>query len=145
MRVRTPSTSRRAAYIAAIAVLGIALTGCGSVSEAIDTGQQALDSASEAVEAADGLIQAGTDIAAACVAAQAAWVPGVSGDDARRALDDATGILDEALAQNPDLPGARELDQALASAQDALATDGTSLGVSGQTLQSLCALATLGG
>jgi len=125
----------------------LALAGCGSVGQAVQEGSQALDSAGQAIEAADGLIQAGTDLVAACAAAQAAWVPGVSGQDARNAIDEAVGLVDRALAQAPDFPGAQELDQVLTSAQEALDKDpsGTSLGVPRSTLETACALVTMGG
>ncbi len=124
-----------------------ALSACSSVNDAISTGQNALDSAGQAVEAADGLIQAATDLAAACTAAQAAWVPGVSAQDARNAIDEALGIVDGVVASAPDAPGVSEIDQALTSAQEALAADpsSTSLGVSRSTLETACALVTLGG
>lgn len=128
-------------------VMVLALAGCSSVGGAVQGGQQALDSAGQAIEAADGLIQAGTDLAAACAAAQAAWVPGVSAQDARTAIDEAVRLVDEAIERAPDFPGAQELDQVLGSAQEALAQDPstTSLGVPRSTLETACALITLGG
>ena len=125
----------------------LVLSGCSSVNDAVSAGQNALDSANQVVEAADGLIQAATDLGSACVAAQAAWVPGVSPEDARAAIDQAIGIVDGVVASVPDAPGVAEIDQVLTSAQEALAADpsGTSLGVSRSTLETACALVTLGG
>jgi hypothetical protein len=125
----------------------LALAGCSTVTGAVQEGQQALGSAGQAIDAADGLIQAATDLGAACAAAQAAWVPGVSPQDARNAINEAVAIVDGVLAQAPEFPGAREIDQILGSAQEALAQDpsGTSLGVSRSTLETACALVTLGG
>lgn len=123
------------------------LAACSSVNDAISSGQNALDSAGQVIEGADGLIQAATDLAAACTAAQAAWVPGVSAQDARSAIDQAVGIVDGVIASVPDAPGVSELDQVLTSAQEALAADPstTSLGVPRSTLETACALITLGG
>lgn len=125
----------------------LVLSGCSSVNDAVSAGQNALDSANQVVEAADGLIQAATDLASACAAAQAAWVPGVSPEDARAAIDQAVGIVDGVVASVPDAPGVAEIDQVLTSAQEALAADpsSTSLGVSRSTLETACALVTLGG
>ncbi len=125
----------------------LVLSGCSSVNDAVSAGQSALDSASQAVEAADGFIQAATDLAAACAAAQAAWVPGVSAQDARTAIDEALGIVDGVVASAPEAPGVSEIDQVLTSAQEALAADpsSTPLGVPRSTLETACALVTLGG
>jgi hypothetical protein len=124
---------------------GVLLTGCGAVNEAVSQGQQALDTASQAVEAAEGLIGAGAQLGAACAAAQAAWIPGVSSADAYAALDEATALVDEALAATPGLPGATEIDQALTTAREALGSDQTEFGVARETLQTACALVSLGG
>lgn len=125
----------------------LVLSGCSSVNDAVSAGQNALDSANQVVEAADGPIQAATDLASACAAAQAAWVPGVSPEDARAAIDQAVGIVDGVVASVPDAPGVAEIDQVLTSAQEALAADpsSTSLGVSRSTLETACALVTPGG
>ena len=135
-----------------LAAASALLAGCGSISGAVSEGQQALeqgrdvvDSATGALEKADGLIRAGTELAAACVAAQAAWVPGVSPDDARRAIGDAVRIVDGVVATTPDVPGASELSSALASAQESLASEGGTLGMSRDALQTACALVSLGG
>lgn len=124
---------------------GVLLTGCGAVNEAVSQGQQALDTASQAVEAAEGIIGAGAQLGAACAAAQAAWIPGVSSADAYAALDEATALVDEALAATPGLPGAAEIDQALTTARQALGSDQTEFGVARETLQTACALVSLGG
>ena len=124
---------------------GVLLTGCGAVNEAVSQGQQALDTASQAVEAAEGIIGAGAQLGAACAAAQAAWIPGVSSADAYAALDEATALVDEALTATPGLPGAAEIDQALTTARQALGSDQTEFGVARQTLQTACALVSLGG
>lgn len=133
-------------------LLALALTGCGSVQGALTEGQQAVDQARDAVEtaagslaAAEDLIAAGTELAAACTAAQAAWVPGVSAGDARTAIDDALRLVDEAIALSPDVPGGAELKQALASSRDALASGDGTLGMSRETLQTACALVSMGG
>ena len=128
-----------------VTLAGILLTGCGAVSEAVSQGQQALDTASQAVEAAEGIIGAGAQLGAACAAAQAAWIPGVSSADAYAALDEATALVDEALAATPGLPGAAEIDQALTTARQALGSDQTEFGVARETLQTACALVSLGG
>ena len=142
------SHGRRARALAAIASAGLAgvlLTGCGAVNEAVSQGQQALDTASQAVDAAEGLIGAGAQLGAACAAAQVAWVPGVSAADAYAAIDEATRLVDEALAATPGLPGAAEIDQALTAARDAVGSDQTEFGVARETLQTACALVSMGG
>ena len=136
---------RTLTVIAAGALAGALLTGCGAVNEAVSQGQQALDSASQAVEAAEGLIGAGAQLGAACAAAQMAWLPGVSSADAYAALDEATALVDEALAATPGLPGAAEIDQALTTAREALGADQTEFGVARETLQTACALVSMGG
>ena len=142
------SHGRRARALAAVASAGLAgvlLTGCGAVNEAVSQGQQALDTASQAVDAAEGLIGAGAQLGAACAAALAAWVPGVSTADAYAAIDEATRLVDEALAATPGLPGAAEIDQALTAARDAVGSDQTEFGVARETLQTACALVSMGG
>ena len=148
LRGRNLSHGRCARALAAVASAGLAgllLTGCGAVDEAISQGQQALDGASQAVDAAEGLIGAGAQLGAACAAAQVAWVPGVSSTDAYAAIDEATRLVDEALAATPGLPGAAEIDQALTAARDAVGSDQTEFGVARETLQTACALVSLGG
>lgn len=143
-----PPRGRRARALSAVASAGLAgllLTGCGAVNEAVSQGQQALDTASQAVDAAEGLIGAGAQLGAACAAAQVAWVPGVSSADAYAAIDEATRIVDEALAATPGLPGAAEIDQALTAAREAVGSDQTEFGVARETLQTACALVSLGG
>ena len=137
---------------ASLLILGLALVGCGSVSGALSEGQQALDqgravveSATGAVGAADALIAAGSELAAACTAAQAAWVPGVSAADARAAIDEALRMVDGVVAQTPDVPGATELADALASARTSLESGDGALGMSPESLETACALVTLGG
>ena len=147
-RVTPSARGRRARTLAALAGGTLAtalLTGCGAVDEAISQGQQALDSASQAVDAAEGLIGAGAQLGAACAAAQVAWLPGVNSADAYAAIDEATALVDEALAATPGLPGAAEIDQALTTAREALGSDQTEFGVARQTLQTACALVSLGG
>ena len=139
---------RRSRALAAVASVGLSvflLTVCGAVNEAVSQGQQALDGASQAVDAAEGLIGAGAQLGAACAAAQVAWVPGVSSTDAYAAIDEATRLVDEALAATPGLPGAAEIDQALTAARDAVGSDQTEFGVARETLQTACALVSLGG
>ena len=136
---------RALAVVASGALAGLLLTGCGAVNEAVSQGQQALDTASQAVGAAEGLIGAGAQLGAACTAAQVAWLPGVSSADAYAALDEATGLVDEALAATPGLPGAAEIDQALTTAREALGADQTEFGVARETLQTACALVSMGG
>lgn len=141
-----PGRRRRAvALLGAAALAGVLLTGCGAVNEAVSQGQQALDGASQAVDAAEGLIGAGAQLGAACAAAQVAWVPGISSADAYAAIDEATRIVDEALAATPGLPGAAEIDQALTTARESLGSDQTEFGVARQTLQTACALVSMGG
>lgn len=137
--------SRALAAVASAGLAGILLTGCGAVDEAISQGQQALDGASQAVDAAEGLIGAGAQLGAACAAAQVAWVPGISSADAYAAIDEATRMVDEALAATPGLPGAAEIDQALTTARESLGSDQTEFGVARQTLQTACALVSMGG
>ena len=137
--------SRALAAVASAGLAGVLLTGCGAVNEAVSQGQQALDGASQAVDAAEGLIGAGAQLGAACAAAQVAWVPGVSSTDAYAAIDEATRLVDEALAATPGLPGAAEIDQALTAARDAVGSDQTEFGVARETLQTACALVSLGG
>lgn len=136
---------RGARALAAVASAGLLLTGCGAVNEAVSQGRQALDTASQAVDAAEGLIGAGAQLGAACAAAQVAWVPGVSTADAYAAIDEATRMVDEALAATPGLPGAAEIDQALTTAREAVGSDQTEFGVARQTLQTACALVSMGG
>ena len=143
-----PLRGRRARALAAVASAGLAgvlLTGCGAVNEAVSQGQQALDTASQAVDAAEGLIGAGAQLGAACAAAQVAWVPGVSTADAYAAIDEATRMVDEVLAATPGLPGAAEIDQALTAAREAVGSDQTEFGVARETLQTACALVSMGG
>lgn len=143
-----PPRGRRARALSAVASAGLAgilLTGCGAVNEAVTQGQQALDTASQAVDAAEGLIGAGAQLGAACAAAQVAWVPGVSTADAYAAIDEATRMVDEALAATPGLPGAAEIDQALTAAREAVGSDQTEFGVARETLQTACALVSMGG
>ena len=137
--------ARAVAAAASAGLAGLLLTGCGAVDEAISQGQQAIDGASQAVDAAEGLIGAGAQLGAACAAAQVAWVPGVSSADAYAAIDEATRLVDEALAATPDLPGAAEVDQALTAARDAVGSDQTEFGVARETLQTACALVSMGG
>ena len=136
---------RASTALACAVLVSAVLTGCGAVNEAVSQGQQALDSASQAVDAAEGLIGAGAQLGAACAAAQVAWLPGVSSADAYAAIDEATRIVDETLAATPDLPGATEIDQALTTAREALGSDQTEFGVARETLQTACALVSMGG
>ena len=136
---------RALAVTASGALAGLLLTGCGAVNEAVSQGQQALDTVSQAADAAEGIIGAGAQLGAACAAAQVAWLPGVSSADAYAALDEATGLVDEALAATPGLPGAAEIDQALTTAREALGADQTEFGVARETLQTACALVSMGG
>jgi hypothetical protein len=140
-----PKRVRALPALMGAALAGVLLTGCGAVDEAMSQGQQALDSASQAVDAAEGLIGAGAQLGAACAAAQVAWLPGVSSADAYAALDEATVLVDEALAATPGLPGAAEIDQALTTAREALGADQTEFGVARETLQTACALVSMGG
>ena len=137
--------TRALVTLASAGCAGVLLTGCGAVNEAVSQGQQALDTASQAVDAAEGLIGAGAQLGAACAAAQVAWLPGVSSADAYAAIDEATRIVDEAIAATPGLPGAAEIDQALTAARDSLGSDQTEFGVARETLQTACALVTMGG
>lgn len=141
----SPKRGRALTALVGATLAGVLLTGCGAVNEAVSRGQQALDTASQAVEAAEGIIGAGAQLGAACAAAQAAWIPGVSSADAYAALDEATALVDEALAATPGLPGAAEIDQALTTARQALGSDQTEFGVARQTLQTACTLVSLGG
>ena len=136
---------RALAVVASGTLAGLLLTGCGAVNEAVSQGQQALDTVSQAADAAEGIIGAGAQLGAACAAAQVAWLPGVSSADAYAALDEATGLVDEALAATPGLPGAAEIDQALTTAREALGADQTEFGVARETLQTACALVSMGG
>lgn len=129
----------------AILSVGALVSGCSM--DALNSGQQVIEGASQLIENADGLVQAGTDLAEACAVAQAAWVPGVSPADARAAIDEALSIVQGVVASVPDAPGINEIEGVLVTAQDALAADpsSTSLGVSSSTLETACALVTLGG
>ena len=137
--------SRPVASVAALLGVSVLVSGCSV--DALNTGQQVIEGASQLIENADGLVQAGTDLAEACVVAQAAWVPGVSPADARAAIDEALSIVRGVVASAPDAPGIGEIEGVLVTAQDALAADpnSTSLGVSSSTLETACALVTLGG
>lgn len=141
---RSPRLRARGA-LAGAALACLALTGCASVNQAVTQGQEALDTASQAVDSAQGLIDAGAQLGAACVAAQAAWVPGVSAAEAYATIDEAAGVVDGVLAANPALPGVAEIDQALTTAREAVGSDQTSFGVARQTLQTACALVSMGG
>ena len=114
---------RASAALGAAALASTILTGCG----------------------AEGLIGAGAQLGAACAAAQVAWLPGVNSADAYAAIDEATRIVDETLATTPGLPGAAEIDQALSTAREALGSDQTEFGVARETLQTACALVSMGG
>jgi hypothetical protein len=135
---------RALAVVVSGALAGLLLTGCGAVNEAVSQGQQALDTVSQAADAAEGIIGAGAQLGAACAAAQVAWLPGVSSADAYAALDEATGLVNEALAATPGLPGAAEIDQALTTARESLGADQTEFGVARETLQTACALVSMG-
>jgi hypothetical protein len=135
---------RPLAVVVSGALAGLLLTGCGAVNEAVSQGQQALDTVSQAADAAEGIIGAGAQLGAACAAAQVAWLPGVSSADAYAALDEATGLVNEALAATPGLPGAAEIDQALTTARESLGADQTEFGVARETLQTACALVSMG-
>lgn len=137
--------TRVLSLLGSTALAGVLLTGCGAVNEAVSQGQQALDGASQAVDAAEGLIGAGAQLGAACAAAQVAWLPGITSADAYAAIDEATRLVDDALAATPGLPGASEIDQALTSAREALGSDQTEFGVARETLQTACALVSMGG
>lgn len=132
---------------ATAALLGVGLLVSGCSLDSLQSGQQALDSATQLIENADQLVQAGTDLAEACVVAQAAWVPGVSPDDARAAIDEALTIVKGVVASAPNAPGIGEIEDVLVTAQESLAADPneTSLGVSGSTLETACALVSLAG
>jgi hypothetical protein len=136
--------NRALAVVVSGALAGLLLTGCGAVNEAVSQGQQALDTVSQAADAAEGIIGAGAQLGAACAAAQVAWLPGVSSADAYAALDEATGLVNEALAATPGLPGAAEIDQALTTARESLGADQTEFGVARETLQTACALVSMG-
>lgn len=129
------------------AILGVSVLSSGCSMDALNSGQQVIEGASQLIENADGLVQAGTDLAEACVVAQAAWVPGVSPADARSAIDEALGIVRDVVASVPNAPGVGEIEGVLVTAQEALVADptSTSLGVSSSTLETACALVTLGG
>jgi hypothetical protein len=135
---------RALAVVVSGALAGLLLTGCGAVNEAVSQGQQALDTVSQAADAAEGIIGAGAQLGAACAAAQVAWLPGVSSADAYAALDEATGLVNEALAATPGLPGAAEIDQALTTARESLGAGQTEFGVARETLQTACALVSMG-
>jgi hypothetical protein len=90
------------------------------------------------------VVVSGAQLGAACAAAQVAWLPGVSSADAYAALDEATGLVNEALAATPGLPGAAEIDQALTTARESLGADQTEFGVARETLQTACALVSMG-
>jgi hypothetical protein len=135
---------RALAVVVSGALAGLLLTGCGAVNEAVSQGQQALDTVSQAADAAEGIIGAGAQLGAACAAAQVAWLPGVSSADAYAALYEATGLVNEALAATPGLPGAAEIDQALTTARESLGADQTEFGVARETLQTACALVSMG-
>lgn len=144
---------------AGVAAVAFGLAGCSSVSSAVDQGQQALDQGQQALDqgrelaesaagslgSADDLIRAGTELAAACAAAQAAWVPGVSPEEARAAIDEAVGIVDGVAAGSANVPGATEIGSALDSARTALAADDGSFVVSRGTLETACLLVMAGG
>ena len=115
----------------------LTLTGCGTVTDAVSQGQQALDSA-------QGLLDAGAQLGAACAAAQAAWLPGIGPEDAYAAIDEATALVNEAVTASPGIPGATEIDQALQSARAAIGADETAFGVARSTLQTACAIVSLG-
>ena len=125
-----------AGLVASVALV----TGCSSVQGAVDTAQGV-------VEQADALVAVASDVAAACGVAAAAWAPGVSPEEARSAITEATGMLDDVLTLAPDVPGVQEIDELLTTAQDSLTADSetTSLGVSRSTLETACAVFTLGG
>lgn len=125
-------------HIAVAAGIGLAfagLTGCSQVNTAIDAGQSAVASAT-------GAVQAATDVAAACVAAQAAWIPGVTPSAARAAIGEALLLADSAFAIAPDLPGVATVRELLMTAKESLADnpEETTLGISRNALETACAL-----
>ena len=126
---------RAACVVRVVPVLALTLGARGSVSDVAGSAQQLVEQGSAVVSVA-------TDSGAACSAAAAAWVPGVSADDARAAIDEALAIVDQSVAQTPGVPGVGAVQEVLGTAQESLAADpsSTSLGVSRQALESACSV-----
>lgn len=126
---------RRIALPVLISLTVPVLAACGSAADVAGAAQQAVQQGSAVVSAA-------TDIAAACTTAAAAWAPGVSAAEARTALDEALGIVDDTVSATAGVPGAAAVQDVLRSARESLAADpgSTSLGVSRGTLEAACSV-----
>ena len=132
--------------MAAAGVLGLgALTGCGSAQEAAQAGAAVADVA-QGLGIDTGLVGAAADLAAACTTAAAAWVPGVSGADARTAIADALALAEQGMAE-AQIPGGDAVVAALRETQDSMqgSGDGSVLGVPQGVLSTACALFMAGG
>ncbi len=133
--------SRRVLSAGVLAIALFAGSACSSAQSAVDAGTSALDAAQGIVDGASGLVGAAADIAAACSAAAAAWVPGISGSEARAAIDEGLALARQGLAENPSLPGAEGVVSALEDAQASLADPGSSIGgVSDSLLTTACGI-----
>lgn len=98
--------------------------------------------AQQAIDGAQSVIATAQVLAEACSEASIAWSPDASVADATAGLESALGIVDEALAANPSLPGADDL---LASLESALldregAQDTATAAASTAAVQSACSL-----
>lgn len=132
--------------MAAVAVLSLgALAGCGSAQEAVQAGAAVADVA-QGLGIDTGLVGAAADLAAACTTAAAAWVPGVTGEEARTAIAEALALAEEAMAQ-AQIPGGDAVVAALEETQGSMqgSGDGSVLGVPQGVVSTACALFMAGG
>ena len=121
------------------------LAGCGSAQEAVQAGSAVVDAAAD-LGLDTGLVGAAADLAAACTTAAAAWVPGVSGEEARTAIAEALALAEQGMAQ-AQIPGGEAVVAALEETQVSMqgSGDGSVLGVPQGVLSTACALFMAGG
>lgn len=121
------------------------LAGCGSAQEAVQAGAAVAGVAQE-LGIDTGLVGAAADLAAACTTAAAAWVPGVSGAEARSAIAEALALAERGMAE-AQIPGGEAVVAALEETQVAMqgSGDGSVLGVPQGVLGTACALFMAGG
>ena len=121
------------------------LAGCASAQDAVQAGAQVADVA-QGLVSDTGLVGAAADLAAACTTAAAAWVPGVSGDEARTAIAEALDLARSGMA-DAQIPGADAVVAALEETQQSMqgSGDGSVLGVPQGVLRTACALFMAGG
>lgn len=106
--------------------VSLLLTGCSEAQQAIDEAQ--------------GLVETAQVLSQACNDASVAWSPGASVAEATDGLSTAANAVDQALANDPSLPGAAnllaELEAALVQVEGA--RDGAAIDASTAAVQLAC-------